>query len=187
MASPSILFVIPWRRVSRVAQREQNNREQYAPVVSSYRWWARRPHSVMGAILDAAQGIYGNHFTVADPFSGGGTVTGEAARRGLTAYAQDLYPWAAEGLATALTPTNSQDFKAASDMLLALLGRHRTKYRTADGGELTHVLRVRIGCCPNCRSDVHLFPEYLVSGCIHFLITIQSPLSRNPTDGFGRN
>lgn len=163
MASPSILSVIAWRRVSRIAQHEQNNREQYAPVVSSYRWWARRPHSVMGAILDAAQGIYGNHFTVADPFSGGGTVTVEAARRGLTAYAQDLYPWAAEGLATALTPTNSQDFKAASDVLLALLGRHRTKYRTADGGELTHVLRVRIGCCPNCRSDVHLFPEYMVT------------------------
>lgn len=117
----------------------------------------------MGAILDAAQGIYGDHFTVADPFSGGGTVTVEAARRGLTAYAQDLYPWAAEGLATALTPTSPQDFKAAADIVLASLGRHRTKYRTANRGELTHILRVRIGCCPDCRSDVHLFPEYLVT------------------------
>src|SRR3990172_2617026 len=150
MTSPSILSTIDWRRVGRVAQREQSNRERYAPVVSSYRWWARRPHSVMGAILDAAQGIYGDHFTVADPFSGGGTVAVEAARRSLTAYAQDLYPWATEGLATALTPTDSQEFKAAADMLLASLGHHWTKYRTADGGELTHVLRVRIGCCPDC-------------------------------------
>lgn len=163
MTSPSMLSAIDWRRVSRVAQREQSNREQYAPVVSSYRWWARRPHSVMGAILDAAQGVYGDHFTVADPFSGGGTVTVEAARRGLTAYAQDLYPWAAEGLATALTPTNSQEFTAAADKLLASLGHHRTKYRTAAGGELTHVLRVRVGCCPDCRGDVHLFPEYVVT------------------------
>ncbi len=163
MTSPSILSAIDWRRVGRVAQREQNNRERYAPVVSSYRWWARRPHSVMGAILGAAQGIYGDQFIVADPFSGGGTVTVEAARRGLTAYAQDLYPWAAEGLATALTPTNCEEFKAAADVLLASLGHHRTKYRTADGGELTHILRVRIGCCPDCRSNVHLFPEYLVT------------------------
>jgi putative DNA methylase len=163
MTSPSILSAIDWRGVGRVAQREQSNRERYTPVVSSYRWWARRPHSVMGAILDAAQGIYGDHFIVADPFSGGGTVTVEAVRRGLTAYAQDLYPWVAEGLATALTRTSSQEFKAAADMLLASLGHHRTKYRTAEGGELTHVLRVRIGCCPNCRSDVHLFPEYLVT------------------------
>src|SRR3990172_9265912 len=153
MTSPSILSAIDWRRVSRVAQREQGNREQYAPVVSSYRWWARRPHSVMGAILDAAQGIYEDHFTVADPFSGGGTVTFEASRRGLTAYAQDLYPWAAEGLATALTPTSSQEFRAAADKLLASLGHHRNKYRTAAGGELTHILRVRIGCCHDCRGD----------------------------------
>lgn len=117
----------------------------------------------MGAILDAAQGIYADHFTVADPFSGGGTVTVEAAKRGLTAYAQDLYPWAAEGLATALTPTSSQEFKAAADLLLATLGHHRDKYRTASGCELTHVLRVRIGCCPDCRSEVHLFPDYLVT------------------------
>ncbi len=163
MTSPSMLSAIDWRRVSRVAQREQRNREQYAPVVSSYRWWARRPHSVMGAILDAAQGVYGDHFTVADPFSGGGTVTIEAARRGLTAYAQDLYAWAAEGLATALTPTSSQEFKAAADRLLASLGRHRTKYRTAAGGELTHVLRVRVGRCSDCRRDVYLFPEYVVT------------------------
>lgn len=158
-----MLSAIDWHRVSRVAQREQGSRERYVPVVSSYRWWARRPHSVMGAILDAAQRVYGNHFTVADPFSGGGTVTVEAARRSLTAYAQDLYPWAAEGLATALTPTSSQNFKAAADMLLASLGHHRTKYRTTDGSELTHVLRVRIGCCFDCRNDIHLFPEYLVT------------------------
>lgn len=158
-----MLSAIDWRRVSRVAQREQSNREQYAPVVSSYRWWARRPHSVMGAILDAAQSVYGDHFTVADPFSGGGTVTVEAARRGLTAYAQDLYPWATEGLATALTPTSPQEFTAAAEKLLASLDHHREKYRTAAGGELTHVLRVRVGCCPDCQGNVHLFPEYLVT------------------------
>ena len=98
----SLLSRVKWRRLGRIAQRELHNREVHAPVVSAYRWWARRPHSVMGAILDAAVDKYGDHLTVADPFSGGGTVTFEAARRGLRAYAQDLYPWPARGLATAL-------------------------------------------------------------------------------------
>lgn len=158
-----MLSAVDWRQVSRIAQREQGNRERFAPVVSSYRWWARRPHSVMGAILDAAQEVYGEQFTVADPFCGGGTVTFEAARRGLTAYAQDLYPWAAEGLASALTPTSSIEFKAAAESVLASLDGHRTKYRTASGGELTHVLRVRIGCCPTCLEAIHLFPDFLVT------------------------
>lgn len=158
-----MLSGINWRRVGAIAQREQMNRERFAPVVSSYRWWARRPHSVMGAVLDAATQIYGEDFAVADPFSGGGTVTFEAARRGLTAYAQDLYPWATEGLASALAPTNAQELRQAADAVLRELSGLRASYQTADGGELTHILRVRLGCCPACQEAVHLFPEHLVT------------------------
>ena len=161
--APSMLSTIDWRRVSRIAQREQRNRERHAPVVSAYRWWARRPHSVMGAILDAAAEIYGKRFTVADPFSGGGTVTFEATRRGLSVYAQDLYPWAAEGLATALTPADPKELRRAASHLLIALEPHRAQYRSIDGSELTHILRVRIGCCPHCQEDMHLFPEYMVT------------------------
>lgn len=163
MSSESMLSAVPWGRLSRAVQREQVNRENHAPVVSSFRWWARRSHSVMGAILDAARDTFGDDFVVADPFSGGGTVTFEAARRGLTAYAQDLYPWAADGLAAALAPTDVEQFDVAAATLLTALAPHRSKYRTPDGEELTHVLRVRVGRCPGCKCTLHLFPEYLVS------------------------
>jgi adenine-specific DNA methylase len=47
----------------------------------------------MGAVLDAAAERYGTDLVVADPFSGGGTVALEAARRSIKTYAQDVHPW----------------------------------------------------------------------------------------------
>jgi len=85
-AEQSLLARINWRAVGARTAAELRNREVHAPVVSTYRWWARRPHSVMGALLDAALDKFGPELIVSDPFSGGGTVTFEAARRGLKAY-----------------------------------------------------------------------------------------------------
>src|ERR1700683_4870011 len=98
----AIIDHINWHELDRVVATQQRNRETHSPVVSLYRWWARRPHAVAGAILDAAICEFGTIFTVADPFSGGGTVAFEAVRRGLDVYAQDLYPWPANSLATCL-------------------------------------------------------------------------------------
>jgi len=160
---PSILSRVDWRRVSIATQRELHNREIHAPVVSSYRWWARRPHSVMAAILDAAIARYGDDLTVSDPFSGGGTVTFEAARRGLKAYAQDLYPWPTTGLATALKTVDPQDMDRAALALLSHLEPLRRLYRTPQGAELSHVIRVRSATCVACRKRYFLFPEALIS------------------------
>jgi len=85
---------VDWRGLERLVVRQQRNRSAHAPVISLYRWWARRPHCFAGALLDAAKKQFRrDRFLVADPFSGGGTVAFEAARRGLPIYAQDLYPW----------------------------------------------------------------------------------------------
>lgn len=160
----TLLSLVDWKKASRVAKREQSNREDYAPVVSTYRWWARRPHSVMGAILDAAATMYGpGELAVSDPFSGGGTVTFEAVRRSIKAYAQDLYPWPADGLATALEPTDLDALVSASKNLLAFLEPHRARYRCASGAELSHVIRVRVASCPDCKQRAYLFPEPRVS------------------------
>lgn len=159
----SMLAAVNWRRVGHTAAREQVNREQHAPVVSAYRWWARRPHSVMGAVLDAAVARYGHNLKVADPFSGGGTVTFEAVRRGLSAYAQDLYPWPATGLAVTLTRADVGELSRASQMLLQSLEPHRREFVRPDGRELSHVLRVRLGECAGCSGRIHLFPEMMVS------------------------
>ena len=159
----SILARVNWRAVGARAAKELSNREVHAPVVSTYRWWARRPHSVMGALLDAAVAQYGPELVVSDPFSGGGTVTFEAARRGLRIYAQDLYPWPARGLAAALGACDAAELQAAADQVLAVLAPHREAYRTAAGAELSHVLRVRRSSCAHCTGKVFEFPHGLVS------------------------
>ena len=159
----SLLSRVDWRRVSAAAQRELHNREIHAPVVSAFRWWARRPHSVMGAILDAALDTFGDDMIVSDPFSGGGTVTFEAARRGIKAYAQDLYPWPTTGLATALTMVDPKVLERAASALLEHLQPLRALYRTPQGSELSHVIRVQSTTCAGCRKQYFLFPTALIS------------------------
>lgn len=161
--SASLLSRINWRQLGSIVQRELTNREDHAPAVSAYRWWARRPHSVMGAILDAAVDRYGDGLTVSDPFSGGGTVTFEAARRGLKAYAQDLYPWPVRGLESALQPCDPAFLAEATRAVFAILTPLRAAYQDAGGRELSHVLRVRKANCLHCSSDIYQFPHPLVS------------------------
>ena len=159
----SLLSRVNWRALGRRAAKELINRETHAPVVSSYRWWARRPHSIMGALLDAAVLEYGETLIVADPFSGGGTVTFEAARRGLKAYAQDLYPWPARGLASALSSCDADVLASASQQILQTLEPLRRAYQTTTGAELCHVLRVRTADCVACNGRVYEYPHVLVS------------------------
>ncbi|PLS86424.1 MAG: hypothetical protein CYG60_07290, partial [Actinobacteria bacterium] len=166
-ATMSILGKVGWAEVDRNVQVQQTNREKHSPVISGFRWWARRPHAVVGALLEAAVAELGEEgFMVADPFSGGGTIAFEAARRGLAVYAQDLYPWPTFALASVLRPADPEEFAEASRELLVSLEAHRDLYKRGEDNErweATHVLRVRIALCPGCGGDVHLFPEPLVS------------------------
>jgi len=144
--------------------REQSNREKYTPSISVFRWWARRPHALMGAIIDAAISSSGNAaIQVSDPFSGGGTVAVEGIRRGLTVYAQDLYPWPIHGLKTSLGSTSLTEFDQAAEQLVQQLRPLARRYERTDGRLLSHVMRVRVGGCPSCTRAVYLFPEHLIS------------------------
>lgn len=159
----SLLSAVDWPRVGRTTERELHNRERYAPAVSAFRWWARRPHNVMGALLDAAIARYGKELTVSDPFSGGGTVAFEAVRRGLKTYAQDLYPWPTYGLSTTVRPINPDSLKQAAADLLVRFDTLRAMYRRADGRELSHVIRVRAVECDSCSHAQFQYPYPLVS------------------------
>lgn len=118
----SVLRNVSWTEVDRTVRVQQTNREKHSPVISTFCWWARRPHAVVGALLDAAAIEFGEAgFLVADPFSGGGTVAFEAARRGLAVYAQDLYPWPTFALASVLQPIERGEFTEASRQLLTKL------------------------------------------------------------------
>jgi putative DNA methylase len=163
----AIIDKINWPILDSLVGIQQRNRETHSPVISLFRWWARRPHAVVGAILDGASAEFGKKsFVVADPFSGGGTVAFEAARRGHAVYAQDLYPWPSLALAAALTRTDAKKFARASDELLRKLEPFREFYSRRKGGktiELTHVIRVRVAPCPNCSVPIHLFRDAFVS------------------------
>lgn len=159
---------VNWKELDRLVLEQQRNRSAHAPVISLFRWWARRPHCFASALLDAATLEFGSaSFLVADPFSGGGTVAFEAVRRGLPIYAQDLYPWPSHGLATALTFAPAHEFENAATMLLERLKPYREIYwskgEDGESWETTHVIRVRVSTCISCAERLFLFREPLIS------------------------
>ena len=158
---------VNWSGLDLLVTHQQRNRSAHSPVISLFRWWARRPHSFAGALLDAARIEFRrNSFLVADPFSGGGTVAFEATRRGLPIYAQDLYPWPSTALATALTAADPEEFKRAANDLLQTVHPLRRSYwleERAERREITHIIRVRAADCPCCSRRIFLFRDPLVS------------------------
>ena len=158
----ALIDYVNWKKLDRLVLDQQRNRSAHAPVISFFRWWARRPHCFASALLDAAALEFGNaSFLVADPFSGGGTVAFEAVRRGLPIYAQDLYPWPSQGLAIALTFAPPHEFENAASVLLERLKSCRNVYwsKSEDGTvwETTHVIRVRTSSCPSCTKSLFSF------------------------------
>lgn len=158
----NIIERIDWISQDAQSKYEQSNREIHAPVISVYRWWARRPHGVIGALLDASRDLY-RDMVISDPFSGGGTVAVEAARRGLKVYAQDLYPWPIFGLSVALSHVALEEYDAAAAAVIEHLYHLREKFRSPSGQEISAVLRVRVGECPRCNQAVYLYPDPLIS------------------------
>jgi putative DNA methylase len=178
--SDSLLARVSWADVDELVRRQQRNREVHAPGISLYRWWARRPHALIGALLDAA--CDDDVPVVSDPFSGGGTVAMEAARRGLSVYAQDLHPWAAAGLATTLDGVDAEALTSAGARWLEGLSDLRSRlYATncpAHGpGEVVHTLWARAQECTACQRDIFLFP--------YSLVTVDSRRKDEPNGWFG--
>lgn len=160
---------VDWHSLDNLVAEQQRNRAAHTPVISLFRWWARRPHCFAGAVLDAARKeLRRETFLVADPFSGGGTVAFEAVRRRLPIYAQDLYPWPSRALATALTETVPEEFGSAASALLETLNPLRKSYfrrRGQEDWEVSHIIRVRTTECPQCSKRIYLFREALISLC----------------------
>ena len=160
---------VEWPRIEGLVRQQQRNREIHTPPISLFRWWARRPHALIGGILDAAVAGEAIDPVISDPFSGGGTVALEAARRGLTTYAQDIHPWAIGGLRSALEEVDADELAAAARELLEQLdGDRRRLYGTTcphhgTDSEVITSLWVRKVECPGCSSDVFLYPYSYIS------------------------
>ncbi|MBE0448462.1 MAG: hypothetical protein IBX64_10280 [Actinobacteria bacterium] len=147
-------------------RKELRNRECFSPSVSVYRWWARRSHLLIGELIDNAIESLGNTITVSDPMSGGGTVAIEAARRGLTVYAQDINPWAALGLETVLKPIDPKELETAANQLIKHLEPVRNElysHPEIKGAEIVCQLYTRKLKCPSCHSNIYLYPTRLLA------------------------
>lgn len=160
----AILGGINWRDVHSRIVSETKNREVHQPLVSLYRWWARRPHYLIGSIIDAAGATLSKRSLIVDPFSGGGTVAIESSQRGYRVYTQDVNPWAAWGLKVSLTPVDPDELEAACTALLATLRKSfGDQYRSTDGATVAHTFRVRRPHCAECQLHTWLFPYTLLT------------------------
>lgn len=146
-------------------RRETRNREIYTPVISVFRWWARRSHVLFGTLLEEAQAVLGGRLLVVDPFAGGGTTLVEALRLGHSAYVQDINPWAVQGMRAIvdLRLVSEDRLRWAEETLRAKLKDVLERaYRVGDTWT-THTFRVAVAGCPSCGADLWLFPYALVS------------------------
>lgn len=154
--------------ISEAVRIETRSRETLLPPVSVYRWWARRTEAVNGALLEAVAAERAGPMLVADPFAGGGVIALSALRRGHALYAQDLNPWAAEGLQAMLGLPPASEINAAGEALLARAAPLATRaYATnlSDGtpAQLSQSIRVVHSRCSACGTAHRLFPHALVT------------------------
>jgi len=162
----SIIGRIDWTVINRLTRRQVRNREVHCPPISLFRWWARRPQALARAILDAS-GL-GKNDVVSDPFSGGGTVTLEAAVRGHRVYAQDLNPWPVWGLQVALDRVEPKPLQEAIDSFWVEFRKAVDTCYSAPcslhgKGETLNTFWVRECACPHCKQKVYLYPYSLLT------------------------
>jgi len=166
IAQDSILQHVCYSGLNDAIRREMRNREVYTPPISTFRWWARRSHRLMGQLIEAAEKVQENgRLVIADPFAGGGTTVLEALRRGHVAYGQDINPWAAMGMEATLDLSNIglEDFDQAFEDLSEVMSPMVEKAYATERGWTSHVFRVARVCCLECGTPVWLYPYAMLS------------------------
>jgi len=155
-------------RMNSEARKETRSRQVYLPPVSVYRWWARRTKTVSDEILRSVEKDFGAPLQVIDPFAGGGVITLAAIARGHRCYAQDINPWACQGLVTSLRLPSRQilmegleELKGSVDGILDLA--YGTKSVSGIPGVIAHTIRVAESTCLDCGTTQRLFPHAMVS------------------------
>jgi adenine-specific DNA methylase len=131
--------------VARLAAREKQMQQNYRPVISVHKWFARRPGSLFRALAlaELADGPVASTYTrphqlegiCLDPFMGGGTPLVEASRLGLSVVGYDTNPmsrWVVERELEALDPDALQ--QAGERVAAAAERRVGGLYRTACEG-----------------------------------------------------
>lgn len=167
----------PYREISLVlsADRRMND-----PAYRVHRWWARRPPSLMRALLIAAasdgridQGTFWERFSssdsflagwrVLDPFAGGGTTLVEARRLGAKVWGGDVDPLAVRITAFELNPAERGEVEEAGASLMQDLDAHLSRYYATGQGTPLHYLKVRSVICPDCKHEDLLYRSLVLA------------------------
>ncbi len=167
----------PALAVSRVVAADSRAKD---PSYAAHRWWARRPPSLMRAILLAAtmdgeaterdfwhryadDGPHLEGLSVHDPFMGGGTTLIEASRLGAEVSGSDVDPTAHLIVGHSLDPAQESEIQDIGDALLSFLRKHFSSLYPDDEGEQLHSFWIATVTCPHCGTAGPLYRSLVLA------------------------
>lgn len=150
------------------------------PSYAAHRWWARRPPSLMRAILIAAamdgqathEEFWANYrseetllkdLRVHDPFMGGGTTLIEASRLGASVSGTDVDPTAEMIVSHSLQPARDSEVVQVGQELMTFLRTHFSVLYPDFDGEPLHTFWLAIVECPNCHISGPLYRSLVLA------------------------
>ena len=172
-------FNVPF--VAGLALREKQIQQNYRPLISIHKWFARRPGTLFRALIlsefansPVSDSYYcAHHFPevrIFDPFMGGGTTMMEANRLGCAVIGADINPMAWWIVRQELLDLDvGMYLKAAAELRTHLEKEIGQYYRTRCvdcGNEHAHIkysLWVKRTHCDSCGLDTDIFPNFLLA------------------------
>lgn len=167
--------------VADLALREKQVQQNYRPIISVHKWFARRPGTLFRSLLLSEFGTsslrdtyFRSHhlkdIRVADPFMGGGIPLLEANRLGCDIIGYDINPMAYWIVRQEIEHLDLEAYRNATSALADQLESHVGKYYrtkcTSCGYARAHVkyfLWVKVKTCQVCVKDFDLFSGYLLA------------------------
>lgn len=141
----------------------------HPPGYAFHKYWARKPHNVVRAVLEACGLRPGD--LVVDPFCGSGVPLSEAAALGATCVGFDVNPVAIELTRTTLAPPDPARFRAAFSSLLDRVERDLGHLHRIGGRRLRYAVHATVVACASCgaRASADAAPRrgraYLCPAC----------------------
>ena len=177
VAASLLEVAFPALAVSRIAAADSRAKD---PSYAAHRWWARRPPSLMRAILLAAtmdgeatdqefwrryadDGPHLEGLRVHDPFMGGGTTLIEASRLGAAVSGSDVDPTAQLIVAHSLDPAQDSEIRDIGDALMSFLRKHFSALYPDDEGEQLHSFWIATVTCPHCGTSGPLYRSLVLA------------------------
>jgi adenine-specific DNA methylase len=172
-------FDVPF--IASLALREKQIQQNYRPIIAVHKWFARRPGTLFRGLLLSEFGcgpirdsFYKSNnlkgLRIGDPFMGGGTPLLEANRVGCDVLGYDINPMAYWIVREEMECIDLMAYRESAQDLRSTLGKRVGHlYRTtclccgSVNANVKYFLWVKVQQCGNCKSDVDLFPGYLLA------------------------